>query len=40
MNQLPDLLLGGIAVNVLTSDQITGSEYRFDEQRHPTLLHP
>lgn len=38
MNQLPDLLLGGIAVTVLTSDDIHGSEYRFDEVRHPTLI--
>ncbi|AWT34566.1 hypothetical protein DM785_02615 [Deinococcus actinosclerus] len=38
MNQLPDLLLGGIAVTVLASDDMPGSEYRFDEQRHPTLI--
>lgn len=38
MNRLPDLLLGGIAVTVLTSDDIHGSEYRFDDVKHPTLI--
>lgn len=32
-----DLLVNGMAVTVLTSENVTGSRYHFDDVGHPTV---